>query len=204
MNATSLSKRVVVGYTVGAFLLALAIPLYMTSPFSWDGPVLGCIALGFIYRTAQIGTRLVERLVVAGFISVVSAAWLFIIVSAEIGGGRGQYQSIIPFLIGFIVAIPVSIWPVRRFAAGCTKRCIHTVLGAGTLWTRGHFTASDCAAHLPASCSSNPLSKLHLALISLVSGVLFSCGGDTGTAIPVARRRREDYDMTRSINRQAV
>jgi len=51
-------------------------------------------------------------------VCVISAVWLSMIINYEIGGGRGEYQSVIPFLIAFAVAVPIAIWPVRKVPPG--------------------------------------------------------------------------------------
>jgi hypothetical protein len=127
MNAISLSKRVFAGYTVGVVILLLAIQLYITDPFWWVGPFVGCIALGLIYCTAQTSKHLVERFVVAGCVSMMSAFGLFMIVSGEMGGRR-EYQSLIPFVIGFVMAISLGIWLVGRFFSGWKRLIARSVV----------------------------------------------------------------------------
>jgi hypothetical protein len=60
--------------------------------------------------------------------SVIAAVWLHMIVSLEIGGGRREYQTIVPFLIGLGIAIPVCIWPIRRFLGGWKRLLVRSAV----------------------------------------------------------------------------
>ena len=61
-------------------------------------------------------------------IALISSAWLYMIVSDEIGGDRREYQTIVPFIIGFTVAVPIAIWPVRRWFIGWKRLVARSVL----------------------------------------------------------------------------
>lgn len=114
-----LDKRLV-EYTVG-MLLMLSVPFFMYASGTWWsywlGPIVGGVSLGLIFAAAQSSKYPIERIAVAGCVSVGAALWLYTIISEETSN-RMEYQSIVPFLIGFAAAVPLVIWPARKLRAG--------------------------------------------------------------------------------------
>lgn len=61
-------------------------------------------------------------------VSLISAIGLYMLISDFIFGGRSEYQTPIPFLCAVVVAIPVAIWPARRFAFGWKRIMARSVV----------------------------------------------------------------------------
>jgi len=61
-------------------------------------------------------------------VSLISSVWLYMIVSDEIGGGRREYQTIVPFIIGLAIAVPIAIWPVRKRFIGWKRLVAWSIL----------------------------------------------------------------------------
>ena len=120
MSDTQTNKRVI-GYAAGVLIFALGAPFCLLPPSSglswWLGPFVGCISLGLILWTAQMSRHVIERVAVAGLVALASVFLLYTMISEETKN-RGEYQTVIPFLIGLALAVPLVIWPVRRVAAG--------------------------------------------------------------------------------------
>lgn len=126
-----LSSKRVIGYAAGALILALGAPFCLFAPSSglswWLGPFIGSISLGLMLWIAQISRHVIERVTVAGFVALISAFWLYTMISEEIGN-RGEYQTVIPFLIGFALAVPLVIWPVRKVTAGWKRIIAQSII----------------------------------------------------------------------------
>jgi hypothetical protein len=126
-----LTNRRVIGYAAGVLIFALGAPFCLLPPASglswWLGPFVGCISLGLILWTAQMSSYVMERVAVAGFVALVSAFLLYTMISEETKN-RGEYQTLIPFLIGLALAVPLVIWPVRRVAAGWKRMIARSIV----------------------------------------------------------------------------
>lgn len=130
MRNTVSNKRVI-GYAVGTLVLTLGAPFCLFAPSSWLswwlGPFVGCISLGLILWTAQMSQHVIETVTVAGLVALMSAFLLYTIVSEETRN-RGEYQTVIPFLIGFALAVPLVIWPVRKVTAGWKRMAARSII----------------------------------------------------------------------------
>lgn len=130
MNDSLTSKRVI-GYAAGVLIFALGAPFCLLPPSSglswWLGPFVGCISLGLILWTAQLSRHMIERVAVAGLVALVSGFLLYTMVSEETKN-RGEYQTVIPFVIGFALAVPLVIWPARRVAAGWKRMIARSII----------------------------------------------------------------------------
>ena len=88
------------------------------NPYSWWlSSFIGCISLGVIFATAQMSKYALERVIVGFAVSLASIYWLYTIIASETNN-RMEYQSIIPFVVGLGLAVPVAIWLPRKVAAG--------------------------------------------------------------------------------------
>ena len=127
----TLSTKRVIGYAAGTLILVLGAPFCLFPPSSglswWLGPFVGCISLGLILWTAQMSRHVIERVAVAGFVALMSAFLLYTMISEEIKH-RGEYQTLIPFLIGFALAVLLVIWPVRKVAAGWKRMIARSII----------------------------------------------------------------------------
>ena len=127
----TLSNKRVIGYAAGTLILALGAPFCLFAPASglswWLGPFVGCISLGLILWTAQMSRHVIERVAVAGLVTVISGVLLYTMISEETKN-RGEYQTLIPFLVGFALAMPLVIWPVRKVTAGRRRMVTRSII----------------------------------------------------------------------------
>jgi hypothetical protein len=72
--------------------------------------------------------NLIGAIVIGACVSAISLAWLYAIVSDEIFGGRREYQTILPFVLGLITALFVGIWPVGRRFKGWKKLVVRSMI----------------------------------------------------------------------------
>lgn len=73
-------------------------------------------------------TNIIGGVIIGAFVSAISSAWLYTIVSDDIFGGRRDYQAIFPFIFGLIAALFVGIWPIGRRFTNWNKLVVRSMI----------------------------------------------------------------------------
>ncbi len=131
-DTLSLIRVRIIGYLAGLLVLILGAAYALStgfdfSPFSWAAALLVCASLVIFLVFAHGSRQGVEKAAVAAVVLIVSGLCLLEMVYGMVKG-REEYHSVFPFLIAFVVALPLVIWPVRKIRSKRGRLFVRSIL----------------------------------------------------------------------------